>query len=70
MKIKLGKVPDTRTTKLSIFLSAELKSQIDDYAKLYFQTWQQELGATDLIPHILEQFLATDRVFRKWRKHP
>jgi hypothetical protein len=68
MKIKLGKVPDTRKIKLAVSLSAELMSQIDEYAKLYFQTWQQELDATALIPHILEQFLVTDRAFRKWRK--
>jgi hypothetical protein len=66
MKIKLGKLPDTRTIKLTVLLSADLKLQIDAYAKLYSQTWQQDLDATTLIPNILEQFLASDRAFRKW----
>jgi len=53
MKIKLGKLPDTSSVKLIVVLPAALKAQIDRYAQLHTQTWQQDVDAAVLIPHIL-----------------
>jgi len=65
MKIKLGKLPDSRNVNMNISLSAELKARIDRYAVFYSQSWLHEVDARSLIPHILAQFLANDRAFQK-----
>ncbi len=65
MKLKLGKLPDTRMVKLTLVLRAELKAQIDRYARIHSQTWGQEVSPDAMIPQILEQFLLHDRAFQK-----
>jgi hypothetical protein len=45
-------------------MPAELRAKIDRYAFLYSKTWAQQADASALIPHILAQFLANDRVFQ------
>jgi hypothetical protein len=65
LKIKLRKLPDSRNVTMNIALSAELKARIDRYAAFYAQTWTEQIDARTLIPHILSQFLATDRAFQK-----
>lgn len=65
MKIKLGKLPDSRNVNVNVTLSAELKARIDRYAAFYTNTWAEQVDARSLIPHIVSQFLATDRAFQK-----
>jgi len=65
MKIKLGKLPDSRNVTIHISLTAELKAQIDRYAAFYSETWNHVVDARSLIPHILSQFLIKDREFQK-----
>jgi hypothetical protein len=68
VKIMLGKLPNTSSIKLTITLSATLKAQIDRYAQLHSETWQQQVDAAILVPHIIAQYLAHDRAFRKSEK--
>jgi hypothetical protein len=70
VRIKLGKLPNTSTVKVMVSLPASLKAQLDRYAQLHSQTWEQEVGAAALVPHIVAQFLANDRVFRKLERMP
>ena len=65
MKIKLGKLPNSRNVNVNITLPAELKARIDRYAAFYTKTWAEQVDARSLIPHIVSQFLATDRAFQK-----
>ena len=65
MKIRLGKLPDASTIRVTIVMPAELKATIDRYAFLYSQTWAQQVDASVLIPHMLTQYLANDRAFQK-----
>ena len=65
MKIKLGKLPNTTNTKITISLPSALKDQLDRYAQLHSQTWGQKVDAAALIPHILAQFLSNDRAFKQ-----
>lgn len=64
-KLRLGPLPDTQTVKLAFTCSASLKADLDRYAALHAQTYGEAVDATTLIPHMLEQFMATDRGFRK-----
>jgi hypothetical protein len=54
--------------KLTISLPAALKTDLDRYAQLHSQTWGEETDAIELIPHMLEAFIARDRGFRKVRQ--
>jgi len=65
VKIKLGKLPNNANVKVSVSMTATLKAQLERYAELHSQTWEQKVDAAALIPYIVEQFLANDRVFRK-----
>ncbi len=65
MKIKLGRLPDARMVKVTILLSSELNTRLERYAQFYTQTWAHEADARGLIPHMLAQFLANDRAFRR-----
>lgn len=65
MKIKLGKLPNTTSTKITISLPSALKDQLDRYAQLHSQTWGQKVDGATLIPHILAQFLDGDREFQR-----
>jgi hypothetical protein len=65
VKIMLGKLPNTSSIKLTITFPATLKAQLDRYAQLHSETWQQEADAAALVPHIIAQYLAHDRAFQK-----
>ena len=63
--LKLPKLPDRETTKLSFVASTELKKQLEEYAALYTQEYGRKEALADLIPFMLEAFLASDREFQK-----
>jgi hypothetical protein len=64
MKLRLGPLPKTDTVKVTITVTIALKEKLDQYADLHSQTWKQPVDATMLIPHILEQFVSRDKVFK------
>ncbi len=68
MKIMLGKLPNMKTVRVTVLLTEALKAQLDRYARLHSQTWEQQVDATGLVPHILAQYLANDRAFRQVEK--
>jgi hypothetical protein len=63
-KLRLGPLPSTDTVKLSVALSVGLKTQLDRYAALHSETWGEAVQATDLIPHMLTQFILRDKAFK------
>jgi len=65
--LRLGPIPKTEIVKLTIALSAKLRTDLDRYAELHTQTWGEPADATMLIPYMLETFIARDRGFRKAR---
>ena len=69
-EIKLAKLPDRMPVKLTIAVSPELHCALKDYARVYEQAYGQAEPATDLIPAMLEAFLASDRAFARMRKQP
>jgi len=68
MKIMLGKLPNIKTVRVTVLLPEALKAQLDRYAQLHSQTWEQQVDTATLVPHILAQFLANDRAFRQAEK--
>lgn len=65
--LKLGKLPDRTPSKLTILVTPELKRSLDDYARLYRETYGQSETVAELVPHMLATFLSSDRAFVKAR---
>lgn len=63
--LKLAKLPDRRSVKVSVTLSPDLDKALKAYADVYRQSYGEEEEVGTLIPYMLEQFLASDRVFAK-----
>ena len=68
--LKLGKLPDRKTIKITFTASAELNKLLADYASAYEAEYNQQASITDLISHMLEAFIKTDRGFQKKNKTP
>lgn len=64
-KLRLGPLPKTESIKLTFACPASLKADLDRYAALHAQTYGEAVDATTLIPHMLEAFIARDRVFKR-----
>lgn len=63
--LKLGKLPDRKTTKITFTASADLNELLTDYAAAYEKQYGQNEAVADLIPHMLEAFIRTDRGFKR-----
>ena len=70
--LKLAKLPDRTPVKITITVMPDLNRALADYAALYRETYGEKADIADLIPAILDGFLAGDREFAKTRKsaHP
>ena len=66
--LKLGKLPDRETTKITFTASAELNKLLTTYAAAYEAEYGLRESITDLIPHMLDAFIKTDRGFQKTNK--
>ena len=64
-KLRLGPLPKLESTKLTFACPDSLKADLDRYAMLHAQAYGEAVVAMSLIPHMLEAFMAGDRVFRK-----
>lgn len=66
--LKLGKLPDRTPAKIAITLSPELNGALNDYAAIYRDAYGETASVADLVPFMLEAFLASDKAFAKARK--
>ncbi|MGZ7460048.1 DUF2274 domain-containing protein [Pseudomonas sp. Ma2-10] len=64
-KLRLGPLPKTENLKVTFICPASLKADLERYAALHAQAYGEEVDALTLIPHMLEAFMARDRVFRR-----
>jgi len=66
--LKLGQLPDRVPVKITMTVSPELKKALDDYAAIYASTYGENETVSELIPYMLDAFLAGDGKFREARK--
>lgn len=66
--LKLGKLPDRTPVRIVITVSPDLNRDLVAYAEAYRQAYGHSEAVADLIPSMLEVFLASDRGFAKARK--
>ena len=63
-ELKLAKLPDRTPVKISIVVSPELNKKLSAYAQAYKDAYGDDENVAELIPFMLDQFLAADRKFR------
>jgi hypothetical protein len=63
-KLRLGPLPRTNVVKLTITVSAQVKTTLDRYASFHSQLHGESVDALVLIPHMLESFIENDRGFK------
>ena len=63
--IKLGRLPDRTPVKLALSVSPELHRSLSDYADFYDEAYGEAKPLGDLVPAMLEGFLAGDRAFQR-----
>jgi hypothetical protein len=66
--LKLAKLPDRTLVKMTISVPPELNRSLIAYAEAYRNAYQVTEKISDLIPAMLESFLAADKEFGKARK--
>lgn len=68
MTLKLDKLPDREAVKISFTADAELKTALNDYAEIYRRTYGNKESVADLIPFMLDAFMAADPGFKRARR--
>lgn len=66
-ELKLSRIPDRTPVKLTISLMPDLHAALTDYAHAYKEAYGKEETVGNLIPAMLEAFLASDRAFARGR---
>lgn len=64
-EIKLPRLPERTPVKLTVTIGAELHLSLKEYADLYAATYGSSASIIDLIPFMLDAFLASDKGFAK-----
>ncbi|MEQ8393675.1 MAG: DUF2274 domain-containing protein [Gammaproteobacteria bacterium] len=67
-ELKLSKLPERTPVKVTVTVSPELNRALQAYAELYRETYDEAEPVAELIPYMLESFLAGDRGFAKARR--
>ena len=64
-KRQIGKLPDLTPVKMTIQVDPQLYKMLEDYARIYNESYDGSVGAAALVPSMLAGFLASDSGFRK-----
>jgi hypothetical protein len=67
-ELRIAKLPDRNPVKITIAVMPELHEALQDYAKIYADTYGQADAMVELVPSMLATFLDGDREFQKARK--
>ena len=67
-ELKLAKLPDRTPVKITITVAPDLNAALNQYAQAYRAVYGQSETISELIPYMLDAFLAGDRGFAKARK--
>ncbi len=66
--LKLPRLPARTPVRITISATPDLYRTLEKYAECYQQTYGEAEKIADLIPFMLEAFLASDKDFAKARK--
>lgn len=65
MAIKLDRLPDRTSVKITILVSPDLNRALGHYAEAYAETYGEAEPLAELIPAMLAAFLDSDRAFAR-----
>ena len=66
--LRIGKLPDLTPVKMTIHVKPDTHRMLEDYARIYAQSYGEEIAPATLVPSMLASFLAADNGFKKARK--
>ena len=67
-RLKLSKLPNRTPVRLTISVSPELSDRLERHAECYREAYGESERIAELIPYMLDAFLASDKEFAKARK--
>ena len=66
--LRIGKLPDLTPVKLTVSLDREVHQMLEDYARIYSESYGEVVKPSELIPSMIAGFLASDNGFKRARK--
>lgn len=66
--LRIAKLPDLTPVKLTVSLEPEVHQMLEDYARIYGDSYGETVKPAELIPSMITGFLATDNGFKRARK--
>jgi len=66
--LRIGKLPDLTPVKLTVSLDREVHQMLEDYARIYSESYGEAVKPSELIPSMIAGFLASDNGFKRARK--
>ena len=66
--LRIGKLPDLTPVKMTVSLDREVYEMLEDYARIYGESYGEAVKPADLVPSMVSGFLATDNGFKRARK--
>lgn len=66
--LKLAKLPARTSVRIAVSVTPDLYRTLERYAQCYRETYGETEKVGDLIPFMLEAFLASDKDFAKARR--
>jgi hypothetical protein len=67
-KLRLAPIPSREVFRMTIAVPAALRADLLRYAELLAQSGGKAPTIEELIPHMLESFMSTDRAFRRTKR--
>jgi hypothetical protein len=64
-RLRLGPLPKVEMTKVTFACSTLLKAELERYAAVHAQTYNEPVDAVALIPHMLAAFMEQDQAFKR-----
>jgi len=66
--LRIGKLPDLTPIKLTVSLEPEVYKMLEDYARIYGDSYGETVKPAELVPSMIAGFLATDNGFKRARR--
>ena len=66
--LRIGKLTDLTPVKMTLSLDREVHEMLEDYARIYGESYGEAVKPAELVPPMIAGFLATDNGFKRARK--
>lgn len=66
--LRIAKLPNLTPVKLTVSLEPEVHQMLEDYARVYGDSYGETVKPAELVPSMISGFLATDNGFKRARK--